>query len=76
MGFNDRTNLLGNVCLNCKERFPACHDVCGAYLRAKAEQEERKRQINEARDRYKNYDNYRTERIRQTKKHIEGRRKK
>ena len=56
MGF--RNNAISGCCKNCKERFPACHDVCAQYLQAKAEWEEQKAAIREAREENRFWDNY------------------
>ena len=37
-----------SVCLNCEERYPACHDHCTKYLDAKREHDERIAAIRES----------------------------
>ena len=46
------------VCLDCQERYPACHDHCDKYKQAKAELQAEKDLINSKKskdDVYKDY---------------------
>lgn len=57
-------------CKDCQERFPACHDVCATYLKAKAEYEQEKEIIKESRQKFYNYANFHYERVSETKRYL------
>lgn len=59
---------IGGCCYECQEKFEACHDVCEKYIAARAEWEEQKRQIKEARDKYKFFDDYRRDQSRKQRR--------
>lgn len=61
MGIRD--GVVTTCCLNCKERFPACHDVCTTYLKAKAEYEQEKERIREEKRKSRLFDDYHLERL-------------
>lgn len=61
---------IGGCCLNCEERFPACHDVCSKYLQAKAEWQERQDKIREAKQEAKNYNNYHYDQVTKLKRYL------
>jgi len=63
MGSNWRSSSVGSCCYECKERFPACHDVCATYLKAKAEWQEKKDIINENRYKDKVFESYHHDRV-------------
>jgi len=50
-------------CLDCKDRYPACHDSCEKYLQARESWEIRKEKIKNYLD--TEYDNYKAKRISQ-----------
>ena len=56
---------IGSCCYECKERFPACHDVCATYLEAKANWEEQKKKIKQAQTQEWNIDHYHYRRVQQ-----------
>ena len=68
MAFNDVR--IKSCCYECKERFPACHDVCATYLQAKVEQEEKKRIINENREKCRRLDYYHYQQVSKTKRFL------
>lgn len=63
-----KESTIGGCCKDCKERFPACHDVCATYLQAKAEWEEHKAIIQEAKDENRRWNNYHYDRVARMKK--------
>ena len=63
---------LGECCLNCKTRYPACHDTCEKYKDAKRVWEEKKRSIKRVRDQYKDYDDFKITNVCKTRKHARG----
>lgn len=63
-----KNSAIGGCCKDCKERFPACHDVCAKYLQAKAEWEEHKALIREAKDENRRWNNYHYDRVTRMKK--------
>jgi len=64
-------SAIGGCCRDCKERFPACHDVCATYLAAKAEHDEKKAKIREAKTKQKDIDGYHYDQVAKLKKHID-----
>lgn len=60
MGMNNNYNKTAAVtcCHDCKERFPACHDVCVTYLKEKEAWEEWRRQIREVKDQERIFDKH------------------
>ena len=66
MGFRQTT--ISGCCKDCQERFPACHDVCAAYLQAKAEWEEHKETIRERRNQERVMNTYHYDRVTKTKR--------
>ena len=56
-------NPIGGCCKDCKERFPACHDVCATYLKAKAEWNELQEQIREKKKHIKIADSFHYEQV-------------
>ena len=53
-----RDMAVGKCCLNCEDRFPACHDVCSTFLKAKAEWQEVQEKINEEKYKHKEWNSY------------------
>lgn len=68
MGF--KTSTIGYCCHDCTERFPACHDVCAEYLKAKAEWQEHKEQIKESRKLDRFWDSYHHDRVASMKRQM------
>ena len=68
MGFRNSSSGIKNVCFECQDRHPACHDTCEKYFEAKNEFEERKAKIKTERDKYKEIDIYHLEAVRRTRK--------
>ena len=67
MGFRDSGSGIRNVCFECQDRYPACHDTCEKYVEAKAEYEERKAKVKTERDKYKEIDLYHLQAVRRTR---------
>ena len=65
---NLRNSAIRGCCKDCEDRFPACHDVCATYLKAKAEYEKQKEIINEARQKQRDYNKFHIERVIKTKR--------
>ena len=51
------------TCRDCQERYPACHDTCEKYLKAKEEYEAQKAMIKSIKEENKIYTNYKYEKI-------------
>lgn len=66
------SSQIGGCCKDCQERFPACHDVCVTYLKAKAEWQERQELIREAKKKAKLMDGYHFERVEKVRKVMKG----
>ena len=66
------TTTVNSCCYECKERFPACHDVCATYLKAKAEREEKMRVIKEAKAKQKRIDSFHYDQVLKRKKERES----
>lgn len=62
-GFKINGKSVGECCRECTEKFPACHDVCATFLKAQAEWDEKKQQIEEAKKQHKLYDDYHYKRV-------------
>lgn len=73
MGFNDYHSGIDGVCIDCKERYPACHDSCEKYLEAKGSFEDRKQRIREAREEAMLYDRYKKNKINAERKKFRSR---
>jgi len=70
--YKDNSNPI-TCCHDCKERFPACHDVCATYLREREKWIEIKNKANIARVKESVYDRYHYGRVQDSRK--EGRAK-
>ena len=57
-GFRINGKQIGACCRDCKDKFPACHDVCEKFQKAQSEWEEKKKQIEDAKKEHKVYDDY------------------
>ena len=66
---------IGSCCLNCPDRYPACHDKCDKYKAAKEVWEQKKSSIKRLRDKDKDYDGFKVVNVQRTKKHLRAHRK-
>ena len=58
MGFRDYHTGIGGTCLNCQDRYPACHDSCEKYQSARKAWDERQEIIREAKRERRIYDDH------------------
>ena len=68
MSYRDYHSGIDGTCLNCENRYPACHDSCEKYLTAKAKFEEQKKIIKTAKEEFLAVDAFKRDVISKTKK--------
>lgn len=58
MKYNGRIYKSINTCLDCPDRYPACHDHCEKYQAALAEWLDKKRVAKSAKRKRRDYDDF------------------
>lgn len=69
-GFNRSSTKIGFFCKNCTDRYLGCHDHCEKYQNQVKERNEHREQIAKAKAVDVDYQSFKVERIRATKKEI------